>query len=188
MQASSIPVGIPVCSSGATADDMPGITVAEEGNRRRGDMDTDEVAQCAKDIAGFFNAAQGGASAESLQRMCKAAGECAALEAMLRVADGGIWYYEARALSAEEIVDRAAALGKDGVVPFAADLDDNLLVVLPSGAVAEWDEDGEGETVSPSFSEYLEAYSKNLLSGRWEFVDECGVMEKMGGGGGEAKK
>ena len=170
---------------------MPGVTVAEEGNRRVGGMTADEMDQCAKDIAGFFASAgagaDAGASAESLQRMNKAAGECAALEAMLRQVDGGIWYYEARALSAEEIVERAAAL--DGVVPFAADLDDNLLVVLPSGAVAEWDEDGQGETLSASFSDYLETYSKNLLSGRWEFVDECGVMEKMGGGGGgESKK
>ena len=124
-----------------------------------------------------------GASSSALERVSKAAGENEALEAMLREIDGGIWYNEAQALDAEGIVEKAAGL--DGVLPFAVDMDDNLLVVLESGAgaVVEWDaDDGAGDELAPSFSDFLEEYSKKLLSGRWEFVEECGLMEKASGG------
>eukprot|EP00937_MAST-01D_sp_MAST-1D-sp2_P000314 g314.t1 len=161
---------------------------------RVGGMSEEETAQCAKDVAAFFvdkggMELAGGASDESLQRLSKAAGECPALEAMLRVADGGIWYNECQALTAEQIVEKAGEA--EGCVPFAADLDGNLLVVADGGegAVTEWDaDDGAGDTLASSFADFLEEYSKKLLSGRWEFVDECGVMEKMGGGGGEGKE
>ena len=152
-------------------------------------MTDDDAAQCAKDIASWFSDKAGegktsGANASDLERVSKAAGENPALEAMLREIDGGIWYYESQALDTAAIVEKAAAL--DGVLPFAADVDDNMLVVLAAGdgPVVEWDaDDGAGEELAASFADFLEQYSKKLLSGQWEFVEECGVMQKMGGGG-----
>lgn len=45
--------------------------------------------------------------------------------------------------------------------------------------VADWDTDGEGATVAESFSLFLEGFRNELLSGRCEYVEGLGVVEKI---------
>lgn len=45
--------------------------------------------------------------------------------------------------------------------------------------VAEWDLDGEGAIVADTFSLFLERFRNDLLSGRCEFVEGIGIVEKM---------
>lgn len=45
--------------------------------------------------------------------------------------------------------------------------------------VAEWDAEGEGSTVAKTFSLFLERFRNELLSGRCEYVEGLGVVEKM---------
>lgn len=66
-----------------------------------------------------------------------------------------------------------------GVIPFARDLDDNMLVVDGRGAVCEWSE-GAGEMVAKSLPTFLEKFRNDLLSGHYEFVEELGVVERAG--------
>lgn len=59
--------------------------------------------------------------------------------------------------------------------------------------VGEWDAEGEGTLVADTLSLFLERFRNDLLSGRCEFVEGIGVVEKMnatataaaGGGGAE---
>lgn len=45
--------------------------------------------------------------------------------------------------------------------------------------MAEWDADGEGSTVDETFSLFLERFRNELLSGRCEYVEDLGVVEKI---------
>ena len=45
--------------------------------------------------------------------------------------------------------------------------------------MAEWDADGEGAAVADTFSLFLENFRNELLSGRCEYVDGLGVVEKF---------
>lgn len=45
--------------------------------------------------------------------------------------------------------------------------------------VAEWEADGEGSTVAKTFSLFLERFRNELLSGRCEYVESVGVVEKL---------
>ena len=49
-------------------------------------------------------------------------------------------------------------------------------------AVFEWDEDDgvSEDPIFPSLTAYLEDYRNRLLSGQCEFLEDCGVVEKMG--------
>jgi hypothetical protein len=53
-------------------------------------------------------------------------------------------------------------------------------------AVYEWDEDDgvSSDPVAPSLAQYLEMYRNQLLAGHCEYLDDAGVVEKVGGGGG----
>lgn len=45
--------------------------------------------------------------------------------------------------------------------------------------MAEWDADGEGSAVADTFSVFLENFRNELLSGRCEYVEGLGVVEKV---------
>ena len=45
--------------------------------------------------------------------------------------------------------------------------------------VEEWNAEGEVSAVSKTFSLFLECYRNDLLSGRCEYVDGIGIIEKV---------
>lgn len=45
--------------------------------------------------------------------------------------------------------------------------------------MSEWDADGEGTAVASTFSLFLESFRNELLSGRCEYVEDLGVIEKI---------
>jgi hypothetical protein len=114
------------------------------------------------------------------------------LEAVFAAQDGDLWFHESQALSTQAIVKlvrgdlKADRSWRRGLIPFARDVDDNLLVAdaESDGAVYEWDSSsGLGSKIAPSFSVYLEHYRDQLLSGHHEFIEEMGIVEKMGSSG-----
>eukprot|EP00968_Pinguiococcus_pyrenoidosus_P005633 scaffold367_cov254-Pinguiococcus_pyrenoidosus.AAC.21 len=169
------------------------ITVAEEGNRRVGAMDHEEVAQCVTDICNWFENAGGFVAAER--------GNVEALQKSLDLdipeilyemwleADGGVWFGEKQLLGASEARKQYSSLEKDTTrpeyLPFAADVDGTLLLVdtsSPEKAVYEWDTDGLGDKLCSSLLNFFEDMRNNLLSGRFEFIEEVGLVEKDSGG------
>lgn len=102
--------------------------------------------------------------------------------------DGELWFNEMQALSTQTIVKlvhdlRDSKAWRNGYIPFARDLDDNYLVcdTTAEDAVHEYDaSDGLGTKLASSFSNYLEDYRDALLSNRYEFVEELGVVERTG--------
>lgn len=68
------------------------------------------------------------------------------------------------------------------LIPFAKDSDDALLVVKGSdGGVYDWHADeGLGDTHASSLLAYLEHYRNDLLSMKFEFIEDIGVVEKAG--------
>eukprot|EP00607_Mallomonas_marina_P009068 CAMPEP_0182418202 /NCGR_PEP_ID=MMETSP1167-20130531/2681_1 /TAXON_ID=2988 /ORGANISM="Mallomonas Sp, Strain CCMP3275" /LENGTH=180 /DNA_ID=CAMNT_0024592289 /DNA_START=37 /DNA_END=579 /DNA_ORIENTATION=+ len=168
-------------------------TVAEEGNRRKGAATEDEIRQCALDIKSWFERSSPalknipGAEPSDFQRMDKALESSApeALEILLSVVDGGIWFMEKKLLSVDKIIRlygqlESSKLWRPELIPFCGDASDMLVIDALTGEVLEWDDqEGLGELMAVSFSGYLEDYRNDLLEGNMDFLDECGVVEKM---------
>ncbi len=170
------------------------VTVAEEGNRRAGDMSTAEVVQCTLDIKSWFARTSckkfmvEGATSVDFQRLEKTIDTelPSALKAVLSEINGGIYFMDKKQMSTNQIADcfsriEGSRQWKNGLVPFAGE-DDSLLVIdTKHGEVYEWDSsDGLGDMVAPSLEKYLEDYRNDILSRRVEFLEDVGVIEKMG--------
>ena len=171
------------------------VTVAEEGNRRIGGPDADEVTQCVLDIKSWFKRSgewdeEGRAcTSADLQRLEKTIDLelPKALSALLKEQDGGLWFMDKQSYSAARIAEvvsdnERSKSWKRGLLPFAGD--DSCLQVIDTdsgGEVFEWeDETGLGDKLSASLGTFLETYRNQLLSGQFEYLDGCGVIEKVG--------
>lgn len=170
---------------------MPGVKVAEEGNRRRGDMNTDEINQCVKDIVLWFRRngcnAEDGAESNRFQSLEKASDLRVpiALETLLKEVNGGIWFMEKKLMSINEIIDcisevDSSSLWKRYLIPFCGDSSDMIVIDTNTDEVLEWDaDDGLGDSLSKNLSSYLEDFRNNLISGKFEYMDDLGVIEKV---------
>uniref|UniRef100_A0A7S2V2L4 Knr4/Smi1-like domain-containing protein n=1 Tax=Fibrocapsa japonica TaxID=94617 RepID=A0A7S2V2L4_9STRA len=169
------------------------ITVAEEGNRRKGSISTAEIEQCVLDIVTWFRGntpcleqAEPVESSE-IQQMEKTldAELPEGLALLFQQTNQGIWFYEKSLMNVQAIMKNAQDIG-DGLLPIAKDVDDNFLVVdtnSPRAALYEWDADsGKGSCVATSFNAFLELFRNNLLSGKYEFIDDTGIVESYAGG------
>jgi len=173
---------------------MPGVTVAEEGNKRRGVMSPDEVRQCVMDIQGWFRRHGAtditGATSVDFQRLSKGVDAPIPdnLEILLGEINGGIWFMDKKALTAEEIMETASSCEssgkwKRGLVPFAGEADGMLVIDTKTDEVVEWDEDdGLGDVVSSTFEDYLENFRNVIVAGKCEFDSDIGVIESVAGG------
>ena len=102
-----------------------------------------------------------------------------------------IWYGDKKGMSTDAILE-AITDGKFGkAMPFACDEDEEWFLVIDGedGEIKEWTEDdGMGDLLGKTFNDYLEEYRNGLLAGKFEFVEDCGCMEKAGGGGGDGDR
>jgi hypothetical protein len=172
------------------------VTVAEEGNRRMGDMSGAESIQCATDIKSWFQRTdcvryiKNGASSVDFQRLEKSIDTELpnSLKILLAEANGGIYFLDKKMMGTEDIASCVSKFErsrdwKAGLIPFCGD-DETLLVIDTRNydGVYEWDtSDGLGDMVAPTMEKYLEDYRNSLLGGHFEFVEDIGVIEKMGG-------
>ncbi len=158
-------------------------------------MSNAEIVQCVLDIKSWFSRGKGpkvtfqsGAGTADLQRLQKAldAEIPRVLKVLLSEINGGIYFMDKIQLSSEKILEVASELEgskkwRNGLVPFCGD--DNTMLVIDSRTeeVREWDSDeGLGDVVAPNLMRYLEDYRNSLLTGQFEYLDEVGVVEKMG--------
>jgi hypothetical protein len=173
---------------------MPGVTVAEEGNARKGEMGSDELKQCIMDIQGWFSRNGGDVDARAttadLQKLSKGVDAPIPdnLEMMLGEVNGGFWFMDKKGMSVEGIVEAAVTCegsGKwrSGLVPFAGDEGGMLVIDTKTNKVLEWDEDdGVGDAVANSFEDYLETFRNTIMAGKCEFDNDIGVIEGVSGG------
>ena len=171
------------------------VTVAEEGNRRVGGPTVSEVGQSVLDVLSWFGRSSewSGDGAKctkaDFQRLEKTMDMelPQSLKALLSEADGGLWFMDKLSFTTQQIAEtyadnEASRLWKGSYLPFAGD-DSTLLVVdtAAGDAVHEWDTDeGLGDRLADSLGAYLESYRDQLLSGQYEYLDGCGVIEKVG--------
>ena len=175
---------------------MPGVVVAEEGNRRVGGPSASETTQCVTDIKAWFQRQpedweeKAGAPSADLQRLEKTLEfqMPSDLELLLTEANGGLWFMEKESFSIDTIRDKlmeydGAKWWKGGLIPFAGD-DSTLLVIDTNddGAVFEWDidETEPNDKLAPGLGAFLEQYRDQLLGGGSEYLSGCGVVEKVG--------
>ncbi|CAM9367899.1 unnamed protein product, partial [Phaeothamnion confervicola] len=166
------------------------ITVAREGNRREGGVTRAEIDQACLDLQQFFGHAPNPGldfTQGEVEKLSKIFGTPLP-GALLALMEGRCcWFMEKRLLSAAEVLSHVERLERckgwcPAHIPFAADLDGNLLVT-DSGdgwAVYEW-EDGAGcsnGALAPSFNSFVEEQRNQLLSGRYEYIEDVGVVEK----------
>jgi hypothetical protein len=80
-------------------------------------------------------------------------------------------------------------LWKNGLITICGDESDMYVLCTKSGEVKEWDaDDGLGDMVNggETFSSFLECYRNFLLGGKCEYVEDVGVMEKVGASTGKS--
>ncbi|KAJ0402645.1 hypothetical protein P43SY_007510 [Pythium insidiosum] len=170
---------------------MAGVQVLQDGNPRVGGMDDDECEQCVHDIVSWFERkaeiVSRGEKRASIEALEKELGRPIpdALRGLLSKQSGGLWFDEYKTLGADDIARTAESLSrasgwKTSFVPFAADADGNALVTdaAAKGAVFAFGDDGRGRDLAPSLSQYLEDYRNRLLSGRFDFVEDVGLVER----------
>lgn len=158
-------------------------------------MNRAEVTQSVLDIKTWFSRTscyktmKDGASTVDIQRLEKTIDTQLpfALNVLLTEVNGGIYFLEKKLYDTNEIKDNLQDLEgskkwKQGYVPFCGDESAVLIVDSNDGdAVFEWDRDtGLGDEVAGSFVRFLENYRNDLLGGHFEFLDDVGVIEKMG--------
>ncbi|KAL3662602.1 hypothetical protein V7S43_012454 [Phytophthora oleae] len=171
---------------------MSGVQVIAGGNPRVGSMDVDERDQCIRDIVSWFqrkadleSAVEKSADIEVLEKTLgmELPEE---LRSLLTTQSGGIWFDDYKSLSADDIINKAEALSSvkgwnSSLIPFAANVDGGALVTDTDSrnAVFEFNEDGKGDRVlAPTLLEYLEKYRNRLLSGKFDFVEDVGLVER----------
>ena len=111
------------------------------------------------------------------------------LKFMLLESNGGLWYMEKEFMSCSAIAQVTAKIEgrknwRTGIVPLCGDEAMGMLVAdttTAKVAVYEWDEDDgvSDDYLFPSLASFLEDYRNRLLAGQCEFLDECGVVEKV---------
>lgn len=158
-------------------------------------MNRAEISQSVLDIKAFFTrhgASKlfgGPATSPDIQRLEKTIDNQLpfALNVLLGEVNGGLYFMERKQYNTEEIKDKVGDLEsskkwKNGLVPFCGDDSSMLVIDTTAGdAVFEYDlDDGLGDQVAPNFVRYLETYRNDLLSGHFEYLEDCGVIEKMG--------
>mmetsp|Transcript_20437 Transcript_20437/g.18571 ORF Transcript_20437/g.18571 Transcript_20437/m.18571 type:complete len:179 (+) Transcript_20437:3-539(+) len=170
-------------------------TVAEEGNRRIGEMSNDEIKQCIIDIKSWFNRYNKkntinnqiiAATSVDFQRLSKAIDTTIpnSFKILLSEADSEIYLLDKKLLSSNEIIEfsnQASSLTtwNNDFIPICGDISSAFIINGRTNKVYEWDEDnGVGDLLASTFSEYLETYRNMLLSGKYEYVSSVGVIEK----------
>jgi len=112
-----------------------------------------------------------------------------ALSQLLKCHNGGMYFGQHCLFSTTEIIqcgEKSAKMSsrwKEIWIPFAGDVDGNLMLIDADGEVREWDPDTESlskESLAPSFPTYLEDYRNKLCSGRMEYIEDVGVVEAVG--------
>ena len=157
-------------------------------------MNNAEIVQCVLDIKSWFSRGKGsrnikdGATSTDIQRLEKALDSelPRVLKVLLGQVNGGIYFMDKEQLNSEAIMSMSSdlegsRLWKRGLVPFCGDDNSMLAIDSRTDEVHEWDSDeGLGDVVAPNLLRYLEDYRNSLLTGHFEFLDEVGVVEKMG--------
>jgi cell wall assembly regulator SMI1 len=160
-----------------------------------GDMSSAEAVQCTVDIKGWFARTscaknmRGGANSVDIQGLEKTIDSAlpSSLKAVLSEINGGIYFMDKRQLNTAQIAEATGRMErtpgwKAGLIPFCGDEDTLLVIDTRYGEVMEWDvNDGKGDTVASSLEQFLENYRNDLLSGHFEYLEDIGVIEKMGG-------
>ena len=151
-------------------------------------MSNAEVSQCVLDIKSWFSRTKckrnikEGATSADLQRLQKALGTeiPRVLRILLQEINGGIYFMDKVLLSSERILEIASGMDGSGIIPFCGDDNSMLVLNTRTDEVLEWEDGNVGDVVSPNLLRYLENYRNDLLGGHFEFLDEIGVVEKMG--------
>lgn len=181
---------------------MP-VVVAEEGNKRAGGPSKSELRQVVLDIKSWFERQDPNFKCGSpmtdvdFQRMGKAvdAQFPAALDTLLSEVNGGLWLEDKKTMTSDEIIaavqsnESSKRPGwKASHIPFACDDVPSIYLIVDTaterGEVYEYDiDDGMEEdspVVAPALDAFLETYRDGLLNGMFEYIEDCGVTEKMG--------
>ena len=170
---------------------MSSISVAEEGHRRKRQMNEEEFLQCLQDIESWFQR-NGGEnlslyhppSRGDIESLSKRAGSSLprSLVWLLTRCEKKIYLLDKEMLEVDEIHKVMDELEEsknweEGFVPFARDMQDRYFGVNSEDRLVEIDADGEMTDYASSFLDFMEMYRNNMLSSSLEYMEDLGVME-----------
>jgi len=170
------------------------IVVVENENRRVKAVShfPKEVGQVCKDIASYFKASAPDIDSTRDNLVSSLSGPEALRSLLMAIEETGedettIWFYEYKLLDAATIRDMGE-IGRDGLVPFAENIDGELLACGKhehKGGVFYTSADGdvEGDQIAVCMATFLESYRDDLLSHRLEYIEDCGMVERTDAGG-----
>eukprot|EP00944_MAST-04C_sp_MAST-4C-sp1_P002291 g2291.t1 len=167
------------------------------GNERKGSISAypQEVKQCCtdvlawmdekgpislKDVAGCDSELLGVIADKYVNEMGGGKGLPQALSLLLENKDGGIPLYEYTMVATKKILNVLENSNPpESMLPIAMDVDGEYLVLGGDGELYTWDpDDGElGPSIAQSFASHLEQFRDLLLSNKYEWIDDCGLVE-----------
>ena len=172
------------------------IVVAESGNKRQ-TITAEDVEQCIKDIAGWYETKAQSYYSNKLQSCSGAPGEevlailaefnavdCH-LGVQLRKYNGGFQYLDTYVgLTVDEIRKHGTELGliEKRIVPFAKDIEGTLQCVRiqedGKESVVVWDCESQEvqEDLKVTYAEYIESIRERLLTGKLEYEEDLGLV------------
>eukprot|EP00753_Platysulcus_tardus_P000358 PLAT10364.1.p3 GENE.PLAT10364.1~~PLAT10364.1.p3 ORF type:complete len:177 (-),score=83.86 PLAT10364.1:128-658(-) len=174
---------------------MATISVKDDGNPGICDS-ADDARQAVLDIVNFFYSHPESEDLRDVESVRDAEVEAftktwavdvpAVLLMLLDRHDGGVLFEEHKLMSLKAIDAALDAESKkggwpEGAIPFAVDEDENFLVILPGGGLAEWDvDDGEmGREKYDSLTLYLTNFRDSLLMGKFEVIEGPMLIAKL---------
>lgn len=163
------------------------IQVVEHENRRPQAISffPKEIEQVGKDICSFFDAHVNRDPNSPRLDIIDSVPGAHALRSLLYQWNEvqAIWIYDYELLRSQEIIDLYSRNIARGLVPFAANVDGDYICAglddHDGGAFCVDGETGEVESVeAQSLATYLEEYRNMLLSGRLEYIQDYGMVER----------
>jgi len=164
-------------------------------NARQGDMTDEEVFQCILDLETWFKSnceeignlyAQTSPATEDaikeLEKSLEGARIDPVLKSLLMVHDGNMPLYTSTTLPLSKIMEARSEIlgsGKGGkdIVPLAVDGEGDYLVCHDKGVSSWSSSEGLGMIEAPSLASYIEKYRDEMLRGKLEYIEGCGIVD-----------
>jgi hypothetical protein len=156
--------------------------VVDSGSARGSNITSEEVHQALRDMDNWlhtnipsYKPNNGGGSPSDFPQF---------LSLLISNHDGGIQLHETfKTLSVASInLSRSSNASKSawpaGSIPFASSNDGDLLIILASGEVSQWNEDGIVEHLAQNLGLFIENLRNKMLSRKFQYLGEdCGLIE-----------
>lgn len=156
--------------------------VVDSGSARGSNVSSEELLQALRDMDNWLRSNVPSYNPNNGRE--PAAGLPLYLSLLISNHDGGIQLHETfKTLSSEAIQQNQNLNSSNGnwpahAIPFAASNDGDLLLLLETGEVAQWNDEGIVENLAQNLGLFIEGIRNKMLTRKFQYLGEdCGLIE-----------